>query len=382
MNPEELARTFEERNFNYWKDEMLDEVPDDIDKREGSIVYDAIAPAAMLLAQQSLNMAMIIKQTYIRTATGEFLDYRAVEHGTSRYPATYAEVKAVIEGFDHQPIDNVALGDRFASIGDIPNFYKVVKLNDDSTVTMQAEVSGTGANSYIGQILPVTPNDRVNWAEIIEVTVPARNAETDDHLRARLLGSQNWIAYGGNVADYLDMCSEIDTIGAAQIYPTWAGPGTVKVVILNNDLKPASKDLCHQVKEALDPEEKTTEGYGLAPIDHRVTVVAPEALIVNVRTRVKLEPQASIVGVMENIKKTLESYFSRLRDDWAQIDPVLGRGYAQAIYRSQILSRIMNVSGVANATLPYLNDEDEDINLIFNNNLSQLPMLGEVTLDG
>ena len=382
MSPTELAQEFEQRGYNYWLDEMLENIPDDVDKREGSIAFDAIAPAAMLMALQSQDMAHIIKETYIRTATGEFLDWRAVEHGTARYPATHCIVKARFEDYEHKPIDNVVVGDRFSSIGETPVFYTVTKVNDDLTAELTAEVEGTSPNSYLGQILPVTANDRLNWAEIIEVTAPARNAETDEHLRARLLGSQNWIAYGGNVADYLDMCSKINSIGAAQIYPTWAGPGTVKVVILNNDLKPASETLCHKVKEELDPEDKTTEGYGLAPIDHRVTVVAPEPLLVNVRTRIKLEPQASLTSVTEGIRATLDSYFSRLRDDWAEIDPAVGRGYALAIYRSQILSRIMNVSGVANATLPYLNDKDEDINLVFNNDLSQLPMLGEVVLDG
>lgn len=382
MNPEELAKEYEQRGYQYWLDEMLDHVPDNIDKREGSIIFDGVAPAAMLMALQSQNMAHIIRETYVKTATGEFLDWRAVEHGTARYPATHCVVKAKFEDYDHNPIDNVVVGDKFSSIGEVPVFYTVTKVNDDLTAQLTADIEGTSPNSYLGQILPVTANDRLNWAEIIEVTAPARNAETDDHLRARLLGSQNWIAYGGNVADYLDMCSKINTIGAAQIYPVWAGAGTVKVVIVNNDLMPASETLCHQVKEELDPEDKTTLGYGLAPIDHRVTVVAPEALTVDVSTRIKLEPQVSMAGVEEAIHKTLESYFSRLRDDWAEVDPVVGRGYALAVYRSQILSRIMNVAGVANATLPYLNGKDEDINLVFNNEKSQLPLLGEVSLNG
>lgn len=382
MNPDELAQEYEQRDYNYWLDEMLERIPDNIDKREGSIVFDAVAPAAMLIALQSQNMAHIIRETYIKTATGEFLDWRAVEHGTARYPATHCIVKARFEDYEHNPIDNVVVGDRFSSIGETPIFYTVTKINDDLTAELTADVEGIGPNSYLGQILPVTSNDRLNWAEIIEVTAPARDEETDDHLRARLLGSQNWIAYGGNVADYLDMCSKIDSIGLAQIYPTWAGPGTVKVVIVNNDLKPASETLCHKVKEELDPEDKTTEGYGLAPIDHRVTVTAPEVLTVDISTKVKLEPQVSLTSVSEAIHKTLESYFARLRGDWAEIDPVMGRGYAQIIYRSQILSRIMNVAGVANATMPYLNGKDEDINLIFNNDLSQLPLLGEVNLNG
>ena len=72
MNPNELADELEAQNYDYWLNLMLDNVPNDIDKREGSIIYDAVAPAAMVSAQQSLSLANIIRETYIKTAQGEF----------------------------------------------------------------------------------------------------------------------------------------------------------------------------------------------------------------------------------------------------------------------------------------------------------------------
>lgn len=381
MNPDDLANGLEAQNSDYWLNLMLDNVPNDIDKREGSIIYDALAPAAMVSAQQSLSLANIIRETYIKTAQGEFLDYRAVEHGTSRYAATNTEVKAKFNDDDGNPV-NVEVGDRFASIAESPIFYTVIKANDDGTAEMQAEESGTSANSYIGQVLPVTPNDNLAWAEITEVTIPARDEENDDHLRARLLNSNSWVAYGGNVADYLDMTSKIHDVGATQVYPTWDGPGTVKLVILNNDLMPASQTLIKKVKEEIDPEESTTQGYGLAPIDHRVTVVAPETFEVNIAVNVTVADSANIDTIKANIKTSLEEFFKSLRRDWSVIDSVTGRGYKLIVYRSKILSRVMTLEGVANATMPQLNGEDEDLQLVFNNTTSQLPVLGEVTVNG
>lgn len=379
MNPNELADELEAQNYDYWLNLMLDNVPNDIDKREGSIIYDAVAPAAMVSAQQSLSLANIIRETYIKTAQGEFLDYRAVEHGTSRYAATNAEVKARFNDDDGNPA-NVEVGDRFASIAESPIFYIVIKANDDGTAEMQAEEAGTSANSYIGQVLPVTPNDNLAWAEITEVTIPARDEETDDHLRARLLNSNSWVAYGGNVADYLDMTSKIHDVGATQVYPTWNGAGTVKLVILNNDLMPASSTLVKKVKEEIDPEDKETQGYGLAPIDHRVTVVAPEVLKVDVSIQLQLTDQANKVAVEKGIKNMLNELFSELRKNWDTINATVGRGYSLSIYRSRILSKIMLIDGVADSQLPKLNGEDKDIHLIFSNEVSQLPILGEVTI--
>lgn len=381
MNPNDLANELEAQNYDYWLNLMLDNVPNDIDKREGSIIYDAVAPAAMVSAQQSLSLANIIRETYIKTAQGEFLDYRAVEHGTSRYEATNAEVKAKFNDDDGNPV-NVEVGDRFANIAESPIFYTVIKANDDGTAEMQAEESGTSANSYIGQVLPVTPNDNLAWAEITEVTIPARDEENDEHLRARLLNTNSWVAYGGNVADYLDMTSKISDVGATQVYPVWNGAGTVKLVILNNDLMPASQTLIKKVKEEIDPEDNETQGYGLAPIDHQVTVVAPETFEVNITMNVTIAENANIDTIRTNIKASLEELFKSLRKDWSTIDSVTGRGYKLTVYRSKILSRVMTLEGVTNATMPQLNGKDEDLQLVFTNTTSQLPVLGEVTVNG
>lgn len=381
MSPNELIAEFQSKDYDYFLRKMLDAVPDKVDKREGSIIYDALAPAALVMGQQSLDMANVIKETYIKTASGEFLDYRAIEHGTSRYPATQTEAKAKVLNDKKEPLDNVQIGDKFASIGDSPIFYAVTKINSDLTIELTAEVKGSSANSYIGQILPVTPNDLLSWAEITEITAPARDVESDDHLRARLLSSQSWIAYGGNIADYLDMASKIDEVGAVQIYPTWNGGGTVKVVILNNDLMPASSSLVQKVKNTLDPEDKQAEGYGLAPIDHAVTVTAPEKLIVNIDISVKLDDTKVARYVKDSITKAIEGYFQSLREDWSDINQRLGRGYEQTIYRSKILSQVMLTEGVVNAKLPSLNGKDADIDLVFNNAKSQLPVVGTVTIN-
>ncbi len=382
MNPEEYAAEYTSRNYDYWLDKMLDNVPDDIDQREGSIVFDALAPAAMAMAQQSLTMANIIRQSYIKTAQGQFLDYRAAEHGTARYVATQTEVKAKFLDSDGNAINNVQLGDQFASIGETPIFYTVQKINDDLTGELTADDPGMTANSYIGQILPVTSNDRLSWAEITEIVAPARDEETDDHLRDRLLKADDWVAYGGNVADYLSMLSKINEVGAGQVYPVWAGPGTVKLVILNNNLMPASADLVKKVKNLIDPEDREALGYGLAPIDHQVTVVAPSILTVDVASTVTIDSKQNADSVKAKIKEAIENYFELLRQSWNTVDPKTGRGYSQTVYRSKILSQIMSVEGVINASVPVLNGTDGDITLTFNNQTSELPILGEVVLDG
>lgn len=381
MTPEELSKQIEKQGFEYYLNQMLGKVPDDIDKRQGSIIYDAIAPAAMLMAQQSLDMSTLVKAIYVKTATGEFLDYKAVEYGTERQKATATQARAKFLNSAGKPIASVDIGDRFASIGSDPIFYKVVKINADYTGILVAEEPGTQANGYLGQILPITPNDQLSWAEIVEVVVPARDDETDDHLRERLLASDNWIAYGGNIADYLDMLAKITSVGAAQVYPAWQGGGTVKLVILDNDYNAPSAELLAQVKNEIDPPDSPGLGYGLAPIDHTVTVVAPKEVHIDVSATVQVDVQADVETTKLKVTDQLESYFLAKRHGWASINKKSGRGYVLAIYRAQLLTEIMKVDGVVNCSLPMLNGKNEDVVLTFNAETSQLPVLGKVVVN-
>lgn len=382
MTPEEIANDLATRDFEYYMDLMLEKVPDDIDTRQGSIIYDAMGPAAISLASSSLDLANVILQTYTQTSTSEFLDWRAAEKGTVRQPATFTQVKATFTDSEGNLINNVEIGDRFASIGDDPIFYTVNSIEMGGTAILQAEESGSRPNSYLGQILPVTPNDSLSWAEVVEISVPARDVEDDDHLRERLLAPESYIAYGGNIADYLDMLTRIDTVGAGQIYPTWQGGGTVKLVILDNDLLPASKTLVENVQAIIDPPDEPGMGYGLAPIDHVVTVIAPESFLVNIQSTIELDPNFTLAQVTINIKSGIENYFAKQRERWNDVNNQTGRGYSLSIYRSQVLAEIMKVDGVLNASLPLLNDSESDISMTFNNEVSQLPIMGEVLLNG
>lgn len=381
MNPEALATELESHDFDYFMSDMLDEIDDDKDKRQGSIIYDAMAPAATKLAEESLSLANIVRLTWTQTTNSEFLDWRAAERGASRQLATSTEVIAKFLDSDGSPISNVLVGDQFASVGEEPIFYHVKEVNADLTALLVADETGTRPNGYQGQILPVTPNDVLSWAEITSVAVPAKDDETDDHLRDRILSPDAYNAYGGNIADYLDMLSKIESVGAGQVYPTWRGGSTVKLVIVNNDLRAASDELLSQVKETIDPADAEGQGYGLAPIGHAVTVVAPTEVKVAIETTVSTATNTTLEAVKPQILAGIESYFDLRRKAWDDVNQKTGRGYSLTVYRSQILAEVMRVDGVINATLPVLNGGENDVVMVFNDKTSQLPVVGEVTLN-
>ena len=379
MKPEDLLAQLNTYNMDYFMNEALSRVPPNIDIREGSIIYDALAPACLLLTEMSQNISNVLINTYTQTATGVFLDYRAAEKGLARESATFSLVTATFKDTNNQ-VFNPDIGTRFSSIGTEPVYYDVTKKIMDGQFTLTAEISGNSGNRYVGQILPVDNISGLGYAEITEVTIPARDEETDDDLRSRILESYELTEYGGNVQDYISMVENLGNVGAAQVYPTWNGGGTVRVVVLDNQFNVPSEALVAEVQEALDPNPQG-DGYGLAPIGHTVTVAAPTAKSVDVSFTLTTESDMTVTDITPEITEKLQEYFLNLRTkEWAMVQNY--QGYALTVYISQITAAIMSIEGVINVSELTLNGLEEDVVLKLDNELQEVPVLGKVIVNG
>ncbi|KRM40095.1 hypothetical protein FD47_GL002964 [Lentilactobacillus parafarraginis DSM 18390 = JCM 14109] len=149
---------------------------------------------------------------------------------------------------------------------------------------------------------------------------------------------------------------------------------------MDNNFLPASDELIASVQNEIDPAPGGS-GYGLAPIDHVVTVATPTELKIDIISTITFATGIDETTVKNNINQALQSYFGNLRKGWAVIDATIGRGYNVTVYRSQILAEILKINGVTNATLPTLNDQESDLKLQATNETSELPVLGTVTLN-
>lgn len=379
MTPQEYAAELEKYNFDYFIAKALDNVPEAVDKREGSIIYDALAPAAYSFAEISMNLRNLLLSTFTQTAANEFLDYRGQEKGLARYEATRTIAVATFVDAQGKPVA-VDVGDRFSSIGAEPYFYTVSTANAFGMGELTCDAIGSAANHYLGQILPITPNDNLATAMITEVTVPARDAETDDDFRKRILKQGNPVAYGGNITDYQKIVAELQTVGAVQVYPIWNGGGTVKLVILNNNFDLPSESLIRDVQQAIDPSNSPGNGYGLAPIGHVVSVVAPVKRTVNVSMDLVVELNTNFNVAKAAVVTAINDYFTGLRKSWDNLRTG-ARGYNLNIYRSQIFAAVLKVTGVVNITNLKLNGTEADIKLVMDRTKSELPFLGEVTVN-
>lgn len=383
-----LSEYLQKYTYDYILTEALSKVPDNVDKREGSIIRDALSPCCYEAAKHILYLADIIEQTYIETANGLWLDGRVIEGGITRDPATYAKKLGVFKTQLDEPCQ-ISIGQSFSTVGDtILNYTAVqVYVNEDGDVVpgsyiMQCNTVGSVGNSYIGRIVPNDYIEKLASAEITTLLYPGEEEESDDSLRERFLANLMKTAFGGNIAQYRQWAKEIPGIGGVQVYPVWAGGGTVKLSIIDTDYNSCSSEFCQTILEKFDPENSGGEtglGLGIAPIGHKVTVSTPLPRTINVSGKITLLPGYKLETLLPQIKLALEEYFLSLRQAWENSDDE--NNYSVIVYLGRINFAILNVKGVSSAYELQLNGTDTDIRLTETSSLQEIPVLGTVSLD-
>lgn len=344
---------------------MLARIPETLDKREGSIIYDATAPAAIELAEAYIMARVILRQTFATTADRPYLILRAMEYNMAPYDASAAEVKAVFS-------QAISLGTRFSSEQSGLN-YVVSDVIDDAlhTYKMTCETAGAAGNDCIGAIVPIETISGLSSAEITEIITPGEDAEETETFRARFIAALKSKAYGGNGDDYKEKVLAIAGIGGVKVYRCWAGGGTVKTVILASDYSIPGSERVAEVQEMLDPEPQG-KGYGIAPIGHTVTVAAATSLPINITATVFLASGVTVADMQAKIEEVLADYLATLRKTWCNQNDREFLTVRAAIVLSEILG-VKNVEDVTNVTI---NGASDRIQL----ETDEVPVLGTVTL--
>lgn len=336
---------------------MLAKVPNDVDRREGSIIYDALAPAAAELAQLYIQLEYLNQVTYADEATGEYLTKRCAELGIIRKQAT----KALRKGKFNVTIP---IGTRFVLD---ETTYVVLEVLSEFEYKLECEQVGELGNMYQGTLIPLTPINGLSVAELTDILIPGEEIESDLELRKRYFEGLNSEAYGGNISDYEVKVKAIQGVGGVKVYPVWNGGGTVKLVIVDSHYNVPSTELCNKVQTLLDPIQNQGEGLGIAPIGHTVTVEGAIPITIHIASQITLQEGFVWEDVKDNIAKQIEEYLAELRGQWDS------QG-ALVIRISYVETRILGVPGVLDIQETTLNNIGQ--NLILDKNA--IPVMGEV----
>lgn len=271
---------------------MLESVPVEIDKRKGSLIYSALSPAALELSKLYKEFEKLLNDSYADTAAGKSLNLRTAEIGISRKAATSAIRKGIFN-------ISVPVASRF-SIEDAT--YIVIESNGTEAI-LKCEQTGEIGNAYSGTMLPITYINGLTTCELATVISYGENEETDENLRDRYFSKVQMPGTSGNTNHYIQWALEVIGVGDAKVFPLWNGPGTVKLVIVNNNKQPATEALLTEVYEHIE---------AVRPIGATVTVVSGTAKIINTTARVVLAPGYTLQSVIDSFKGYVEGYFKSM----------------------------------------------------------------------
>ncbi|MGW8823651.1 baseplate J/gp47 family protein [Paenibacillus lautus] len=304
----------EEQTYEAILERMLDRIPDGMDKREGSIIYDALAPSAAELAQMYVELEYSMNLKFAATASGEFLDRSIAWSGLTRKQATKAQLLGQFSGSNGAPVD-VAIGSRFSLD---PLNYKVMTRLGAGQYVLECETSGKEGNRRFGSLLPLEYVEGLVKAELVELWVPGEDTESDEALYDRYREKISRPVTSGNRNQYELWAREKAGVGKAKAFPLWDGPGTVKVVLLDNEMRSPTPSVVESVQQHIDPTMDGM-GEGAAPVGSVVTVVGATEVPIHIEVQVTLLDGAGLDGVQEAIEQGVRQYLK----DLAMSDPLV-----------------------------------------------------------
>ena len=324
----------------------LDRIPNTIDKRQGSIIYDALAPCCVELAQMYIELSGIYDQVFIDTAVGEALDKLVEQNGVKRKDATYAlrkgEFNMVV------PVDN-----RFS---DGENTYIVIEnIVGTNNSILRCEQAGAVGNGYYGSLTPITYLQGLTKAELTDIIDMGNDIESDEDLRVRYMESVTAPEFGGNVSDYQNKVKSLTGVGGCKVVPIWNGGGTVKLIITDSQGGVPTSSLVNDVQEAVDPN-RDQQGLGIAPIGHIVTVEGAAAKKITVSATFTLESGVDPTDIQDSVNNVVDNYFKSLSVNWDKEDNLIAR-------ISQLETRLLGVAGVLDITNTKMNNSSSNLSL-------------------
>lgn len=335
-----------------------------VDRREGSIIFDALAPACAELAALYTELSVLMDRAFVDTATGDDLTKKCSERAINRQAATYAIRRGYFEDPNGAGYE-VPIGSRFSG-GDYN--YTVTERLAPGQYKLTAETAGTVGNTYFGTLFPIDFLEDLAVATLGEVLVYGEDEEGDDALRARYYASLKSQAYGGNIADYVEKVGALDGVGGVKVFPVWNGGGTVKIVFLTSEGTVPSQTLIDLVQTAVDPVQNQGAGVGVAPIGHVVTCQGATGTTINVAFSLTFESGSTWDTAKAAVTAAIQDYFDELIEDWADSDNLVVRV-------SQIEAAIMGVDGVLDITGTTINGGTANVALT----AEAIPVLGSVT---
>lgn len=284
---------------------MLDIVSDNFDKREGSFIYDSLAPVAEGLSYRDNDLKGIESKFKTSNLSGDELSYRVSDiTGMERKKATRSIGEIVVSGTGNISIGNLfetSQGIQFRSIED-------KEIIESGTINIEAVTAGSNSNVAANTItmFPITISG-ITAVNNLNPTIDGFNEESDKDLRERYYERLRTPATSGNKVHYVNWAKEVQGVGEAKVFSLWNGDNTVKVVIIDADREPASAELVETVQNYIDPNSLGL-GEGVAPLGAYCTVTSAIEKTIDVIFDLVIDPSYTLEEVEPLVEESLTNF--------------------------------------------------------------------------
>lgn len=323
--------------------DMLSRVIDDVDKREGSIIYDALAPCAYQLAQTYFNLSNFVDLVLGDTAVGEYLDRVVADYGLTRKPATKAVRKITTTG-------DIPTGSRWG-INDTS--YIVTETIAYNTYKAECMQYGIIGNLYAGTLENIDNVSGIT-ATLTDIITSGQDTESDDNLRSRFYAYLQRPSTSGNVFNYREWAMSVPGVGDVKVFPLWNGNGTVKVLVIDSN-KEIDKTLEQIVYNYIET---------VRPVGASVTVDSPYERRIDIQANVVLDGSVAIDGVTDSFTASITNYLKEITFE------------ANTVSHAKIGSILLATRGVADYNSLYINKKEVNITI----GDTEIPVIGEIYL--
>lgn len=334
------------------KNRMLENIASEVDKLEGSFVYDGISPASTELAQVYISQDDILKRTSPYTASGTDLENISKAYGVTRKEGGKATTQIQVTALAGTVLRAGTLvqtieGLKYEITGDI------TVINTSILVEVQALEVGEKYNVSANVItqLPIKVNGVTAVTNLNNVT-NGYDIESDEGLRQRYFERVQTPATSGNKYHYKNWAKEVPGVGDAKIFPLWNGNGTVRVVIVNSNKRAADATLVNSVVKHIEENR---------PIGSEVTVVSAQEKSIDISSTLVIDTKKY---TLDEMHYTLESALVEYFDNIAFVDNYVS--YAQ------IGKLILNTEGVIDYSNLLINKVNSNMPLTE----EEIPVLG------
>lgn len=259
----------------------------------------------------------IARQVIADTADGDHLVRWAAMWGLARKAATFAIGPAEVTGINGTVIPGGWLvqradGAQYRTVGDRTIASGVAALN------VRAEDAGLAGNAAAGTVLQfVSPIGGVASSAVVTGggVVDGADVESDDALRARVVGRMQAPPMGGSASDYVAWALAVPGVTRAWVFPLAGGPGTVTVRFVRD----GDASIIPSAGEVADVQDYIDERR---PVTATVTVAAPSALALNPNISISPDTPTVRAAVTAELQDFLRRegapgarlYLSRLRE--------------------------------------------------------------------